>query len=124
MHSRYYGYWFGSGTQSWVTPTIVIGALLIVTAAVVWWILRRRRARARATGLLDTQQDGLEDFENQVTALITQRAGEVDQTMIVAALGLPAQLVAERLLKLERAGVIERRWSVDRLTYSVKRLGM
>ena len=121
MRGGYYGHWFGFGTQAWVVPIIIIAALLVVAVAVVWWILRGRRARAQAAGLSGPQQETLGDFETQVTALIAQRGGEVDQTMIVAALGLPAHLVAEKLLELERAGAIERHWSIDRMTYSVRR---
>jgi hypothetical protein len=120
MRGGYYGHWFGFGMGAWVVPIIIIAALLILAAAVVWYV-QGRRARARAAGLSESQRETLGDFETQVTALIAQRGGEVDQTMIVAALSLPAQLVAEKLLELERGGAIERHWSVDRMTYSIKR---
>jgi len=121
MRGRYYGHWFGVGTEAWLVPVIIIALVIVAAVALVWWILRGRRARSQAAGLSDAQRETLEDFEAQVTALIAQRGGEGDQTMIVAALGLPAQLVAEKLLELERSGAVERHWSVDRMTYSVRR---
>ena len=121
MRGRYFGHLVGFGAEGWVVPIIIIAALLIVVAAVIWWIVRGRRMRAQAAGLSDSQREILGDFETQVTALIAQRGGEVDQTMIVASLGLPAQLAAEKLLELERVGAIERHWAVDRMTYSIRR---
>lgn len=121
MRGRYFGHFFGFGMEGWVVPIIIIAVLLIVAAVVVWWIVRGKRARAQSSGLSDSQRETLGDFETQVTALIAQQGGEVDQTMIVASLGLPLQLVAEKLLELERAGAIERHWSVDRMTYSIRR---
>ncbi len=45
----------------------------------------------------------------------------VAATAVALALNLPAGVVAERLLELERSGAIERKWSVDRMTYSIRR---
>ena len=117
------GHWFGYGAFGspallWVA--IVVGAAA-VGAVVIWLILRRRPAGGEEKKLTLAQRDTLNDFEAQVLALLTQRGGEADQTVVVAALGLPVNIVAERLLEMESSGMIERRWSADRLTYTVKR---
>ncbi len=118
MHGAYWNWWrFGAG--AWL-PIGVIAALA-VAAVVAWRVTRPRRTRTATAGLTDQQRETAGDFEMQVTALLAQRGGEADQTAIVAALGLPADLVAGKLLELERAGAIERRWSVDRMTYSIRK---
>ena len=116
MHGNY---WWGFATGPSVA--VIVITAMIVSSGIAWWIATRRPKRAEAAGLSDVQRDTLSDFESQVTALLVQRGGEADQTAIVAALGLPAELVAEKLLELEQAGAIQRRWSVDRMTYSIKR---
>ena len=120
MRGRYFNHSFGYGTAGWVVPIIIIAVLLVVAAGVLWFIIRGKRERARAAGLSDTQRETLEDFDTQVMSLIAQQGGEVDQTLVVASLGLPVPLVAEQLLDLEHAGMIERFWSVDRRTYCIK----
>lgn len=120
MRGGYYGHsLFGFGAEAWIAP-VVIAAVLIVAAAIAWRIVRARREDASAA-LSDVQRETLGDFETQVTALIAQRGGEVDQTAVAAALGLPARLVAGKLLDLERTGAVQRKWSVDRMTYSITR---
>ncbi len=122
MRGGYYGYHlFGFGWETWIVPVIAGATLLIIASAAAWWIARARERKATAAALSEAQRETLGDFEAQVTALIAQRGGQVDQTAVSAALGLPAKLVAERLLELERTGAIEREWSVDRMTYSIRR---
>lgn len=122
MRGRY-GHWvpwgaFGSPALLWVA--IIVGAA-VVGAVVVWLILRKRPARSEEKKLTLAQRQTLDDFEAQVLALLTQRGGEADQTVIGAALGLPVHIIAERLLEMESSGMIERQWSSDRLTYAVHR---
>jgi len=120
MRGRYFGHSFGYSTAGWVIPIIIIAVLLVVAAGVLWFIIRRRRARARAAGLSGIQREALDNFDTQVMSLIAQQGGEVDQAMVVASLGLPAPLVAEQLLDMEHAGMIERHWSVDRRAYCIR----
>jgi uncharacterized membrane protein len=112
---------FGFGWEAWIVPVIAGAALLIIASAAAWWIARARERKATAAALSDAQRETLADFEAQVTALIAQRGGRVAQTAVSAALGLPAKLVAERLLELGRSGAIEREWSVDRMICSIRR---
>lgn len=49
----------------------------------------------------------------QVLAMLSQHGGQMIQLQIVSALGLTAEMVAERLHKMEAEGQIERRWSAE-----------
>ncbi len=93
--------------------------LLFVVVALV---LRRRRVRAsQLKGLSKAQRYTLEEFEGQVLAMLFQHGGQMSQLQIASALGLPAERVAERLHKMEVEEQIERRWSAEEYTYSVRR---
>jgi DNA-binding Lrp family transcriptional regulator len=56
-----------------------------------------------------------------VRALLSQHGGRLSQLEIASALGLPAEPIAGKLLKMGGEGLIEREWTVDEYTYSVKR---
>jgi uncharacterized membrane protein len=116
------GYFFnGPVLPAW--SLVLIGAigvtLLFVAVALV---LRRRRVQAsQLKGLSEAQRYTLEEFEGQVLAMLSQHGGHLSQPQIASALGLPAERVAERLHKMEAEEQIERRWSAEEYTYSVRR---
>ena len=56
-------------------------------------------------------------------ALLSQHGGRMSQTDIQCALGLPAHLVAEKLLEIEDDGLVERRWISEDYTFAVERTG-
>jgi DNA-binding MarR family transcriptional regulator len=83
--------------------------------------LRYRRAeKARLEGVSEIQRRTLEEFESHVLALLAQHGGQLSQVWIEAALGLPAERVAELLLAMEAKGLIKRQWSVEEYAYSVR----
>jgi uncharacterized membrane protein len=116
------GYFFNGPVMpawSWVLIGAIGVILLFVAVALV---LRRRRVQAsQRKGLSEAQRYTLEEFEGQVLAMLFQHGGQLSQLQIASSLGLPAERVAERLHKMETEGQIERRWSAEEYTYSVRR---
>ncbi|MBN2325340.1 MAG: hypothetical protein JXQ30_16540 [Spirochaetes bacterium] len=107
--------------SNWGWGLIVIVGLVLLTVILTLILRSRRTKKAQIKGLNSTQRRILEDFEAQVLALLFQHGGQLNQLGIVVALGLPAELVAEKLLSMEAEGLIERQWTVEEYTYSVKR---
>ena len=122
---------FRRGGHFWARPYLptlawgaiaLVGLVLLVIAVIL--IVRHRRAKlAQLEELNETQRHTLEEFETQVLALLSQHGGQLSQVRIAAALGLPSELVADRLLEMEAQGLIERDWTVEEYTYSVRQKG-
>jgi hypothetical protein len=94
---------------------------LVLLAVGVALILRSRRAKiTQLEGLSDAQRHTLEDFEAQVLALLFQHGSQLDQVEMAAALVLPAERVAEKLLAMKAEGLIERQWTVEEYNHSVR----
>jgi hypothetical protein len=101
----------------WILIT-AIGVALIATVIIV--SVRRKRRGETASRLTERQEFVLQEFETQVRALLAQRGGRMSQIEIQRALGLPADLVAGKLLEMEHDGMVDRDWMADEYTFGVQ----
>jgi len=108
-----YPIWFWGILATVVVGLLIIGGILLSR--------RRRREKSQLGELSDKQRSTLGDFEAQVLAMLFQHGGQLNQVQIAGALDLPSDQVAEKLLKMEHEGLIERKWTVDEYTYLLKR---
>ena len=114
---------FTPGLPAWAWAIIAVVAVALVIVLAILFIRRRQTVKARSEVLTERQRGILENFEAQVLALLSQHGGRLSQVQIATSLGLPSDKVAEKLLEMECDGLIERTWTVDEYTFSVKRKG-
>jgi len=122
---------FRRGGHFWARPYLPAGAwgaialavLVLLVVAVILIVRHRRAKQAQLEELNETQRHTLEEFETQVLVLLSQHGGQLSQFRIAAVLGLSSELVADRLLEMEAQGLIERDWTVEEYTYSVRQKG-
>ena len=115
---------FHSGAHSFFVPSyllptgwILIASILLIALCV--FFIKIKTGRKEVSGLTQEQTATLDNFEAQVTALLNQHGGSLTQMEIRNFLGLPAEIVAERLLALEKDGMIERKWLNAQFTFKV-----
>jgi len=116
-------FWARPVLPAWAWGAIALAVLVLLVIAVILIVRHRRAKQAQLEELNETQRRTLEEFETQVLALLSQHGGQLGQVRIAAALGLPSELVADRLLEMEAQGLIERDWTVEEYTYSVRQKG-
>jgi uncharacterized membrane protein len=112
------GHWqstFGGGLPLFWIPVLVLAALSIIL------ILICRRTKQKIAGLSESQQAALENFEAQILSLLVQHGGGMTQIEIRNCLDLPGDMVAEKLLEMERQGMINRKWLTTDYTYHVSK---
>lgn len=106
---------FGGGLPLFWIPVFVIAALSII----LFFCLRR--IKPKIAGLSESQQATLENLEAQILSLLAQHGGGMTQIQIRNCLDLPGDVVAEKLLEMEREGMINRRWLTTDYTYQVSK---
>ncbi len=104
----------------WVLLVLAVAVAVLAIVAVIVIARRKKSEGGGARSLSQSQRGTLEEFDAQVSSLLSQHGGELTQTEIANALGLPFNIVASRLLEMERTGEVQRRWSVDPYTYTVR----
>jgi hypothetical protein len=82
---------------------------------------RKSRENENETEIQENQQQVLAEFETNVFALLNQYGEPMRQTDICRELGLPVEIVAERLREMEKNEEIYRRWSGTDYTYAVEK---
>jgi hypothetical protein len=92
---------------------VVVGGL----ALVIWWFSSRRHPRASAEQA--ARDEIRENLDGQIMAMLHQAGGNVPQSQICAALGLPVAELAEALRRLEEEGQVRRAWQAEGYTFSV-----
>jgi len=115
---------FHGGIHSYYVPGfpdpigwILVGVILLFIFGVRFY--KAKTGRKETSGLTDEQKATLDNFEAQVNALLHQHGGSLPQTEIRNFLDLPPEIVAEKLLALEKEGTIERKWLNEQFTFRV-----
>jgi uncharacterized membrane protein len=118
----FHGVFRGSSVSPGVTAMVVIIVIAAIAAIAVgvYFITIRKKAK-EASGLSLSQKEVLENFDPQVLSLLTQNGGCLTQLEIRNHLGLPVELVAQRLLAMEKEHLIDRKWLTDEYTFCVRR---
>ena len=104
-------------------PILLI--LLAAAAAIIVLalVLKARLSKDEAPASDPAQEEMLENFEGLVRSLLTQKGEGMKQYEISSELGLPLEIVSERLNYMEKEGIIERTWDNTEYTYMVKAAG-
>ena len=95
--------------------------LLLVAIIVVFILFFISRTKTKITGLSDNQAETLENLEAQIMSMLFQNGGNMNQIEISNSLDLPLDIVSEKLLKMEKEGLIVREWATTDYTYYVKK---
>jgi uncharacterized membrane protein len=102
-------------------PVIIIIIGAIVTVAIGIYFTTQRKKEKEASGLSPSQKETLDSFDSPVLSMLTQHGGCLTQQEIRNHLGLPVELVAQKLLDLEKEGSIQRKWLTDDYTFCVQK---
>ena len=102
-------------------PVGIILLLVLLAAVVVVIFLIAKKSQNTKSDLENAEKrDVLENLDGQIMSMLVQCGGELTQDAIRDNLDLPVEIVASKLLELEKAGEITKEWVVDSYTYRVK----
>lgn len=100
-----------------LTLIIIVGVLAIIL--LIYYILKKRKVSSDKPVYSDKQKETIENFYGLVSDMLTQYGKGLRQTDITKNLGLPVDVVAEKLLEMEDEGLIEREWDNDEDTFTI-----
>lgn len=93
--------------------------LAIIAIAVIFFLVDR--AKRKVTGLSENQEETLEDIEIHIMAMLSQHGGNMNQVEISNNLSLPVEIVSNKLLEMEKKGMVVREWLISEFTYHVNK---
>jgi len=112
MHSLAYGRF----------PVLLL-ILILIAVLVVAFLVTRKHDSGFRKDLSVGQKASLENFQPLVLAMLTQQGTGLTQIEICKNLGLPCEVTAEKILEMEKAGLIAREWENENYTFVVKKAG-
>ena len=95
--------------------------LILIAVLVVAFLVARNRDIGLKRELSNGQMASLENFQPLVLAMLTQQGAGLTQIEICKNLGLPCEVTAEKILEMEKAGLIAREWENEGYTFVVKK---
>lgn len=99
---------------------IIVGIIiLLVIIFIVYNHSKKSEPEQPEQKFTESQNEKLENFTGLVCSMLTQKGGGIKQNEIRENLGLPVDIVAEKLLQMEKEGLIKRIWENDDFTYTI-----
>jgi hypothetical protein len=102
-------------------PLFLLLVLSILGIVIIYFTIYKRKID-NVSPITVHQNDVMRDFSSLVLAMLTQQGKELTQIEISGNLNLPAEMTAEKLLEMEKAGLISRKWMNDGYTFAVKKI--
>lgn len=99
----------------------LIAILTIAAIALILFIIKSFKEKNEKKDLNESQKENLENFEGLVCSMISQNGEGLKQYEISSNIGLPLNIVSEKLNDMQKDGTIERKWNNDDYTYIVKK---
>lgn len=96
----------------------LIAILTIAAIALILFIIKSFKEKNEKKDLNENQK---ENFEGLVCSMISQNGEGLKQYEISSNIGLPLNIVSEKLNDMQKDGTIERKWNNDDYTYIVKK---
>jgi hypothetical protein len=97
---------------------IIIASILII---VLTYLTIYKRKDVIGSDSTDKQKETTYNFPSLVLAMLTQHGDKLTQIEISSNLDLPADVTAEKLMEMEKEGLITRKWENDKYTFLVKK---
>ena len=114
-HGQFGGYFFNNNMILFIGLVILIIFIIIIITKLV-------NKKKNEEEISENQKDSIGNFSSLVTSMLSQHGSGLKQYEISSNLGLPTKIVAEKLLEMEKEGLITRKWENNEYTYIINKL--
>ena len=106
------------------SPYVIMFLVTIALLAIIFYLFKSSSKKEAGLYTNEKQKDILENFEGLVCSMISQNGKGLKQYEISSNLGLPLNIVSEKLNNMQNERLIDRKWDNDDYTYIIKKTDM
>jgi hypothetical protein len=104
-------------------PLLLLLILSVLGIVIIYFTIFKNKGETDSAANVH-QIEAIRNFSSLVLAMLTQYGNGLSQIEISSNLALSVEVTAEKLLEMEKAGLITRKWINEKYTFAVKKTGI